>query len=147
MPPACRADRLVVAIGIVLVTGCVRSRSPSVQGCPDQAEGLVTVLGPGHCVVPRNVLLGTDPGCVSHSPAPVETRSISGYQFGGIRPSSVYALCGLQNGDVWRSLNGRPVTTPEEALAAYPLFREARSLEIGVLRAGRPLMVRIDVSR
>lgn len=60
--------------------------------------------------------------------------STSGYRLMGIGCGSELHLAGLRNGDVLRTVNGRPVRSLPEALLAYFALRSARTLEIEVLR-------------
>jgi PDZ domain len=62
-----------------------------------------------------------------------------GLKLYAIRPSSVFARLGLRNGDRLRSINGQDISTPDAALEAYTLLRDAKRLEIGIVRGGKPL--------
>jgi membrane-associated protease RseP (regulator of RpoE activity) len=61
---------------------------------------------------------------------------VVGYRLFGIRSGSVLAALGLRNGDFLRSINGRPLTTPQEALAAYSGLRGASVWVLRVQRGG-----------
>lgn len=61
---------------------------------------------------------------------------VVGYRLFGIRNGSVLAALGLRNGDFLRSINGRPLSTPQEALAAYSGLRGASVWVLRVQRGG-----------
>ncbi|MBK8479974.1 MAG: hypothetical protein IPL40_02190 [Proteobacteria bacterium] len=62
-----------------------------------------------------------------------------GFRIVGIRPGSLYALIGIQNGDLIQAINGLPMTTPEAALEVYTKVRSASHLSISFNRLGKPL--------
>lgn len=58
-----------------------------------------------------------------------------GYLLGGIRCGSELHLAGLRNGDVLRSVNGRPVRSLPEAVVTLLALKGAEVLEVEVLRS------------
>ncbi|MCA9578022.1 MAG: hypothetical protein R3B40_32205 [Polyangiales bacterium] len=68
-----------------------------------------------------------------------------GYRLSGIRQQSVVAALGLRNGDVLRSINGRPTTTPGEVLAAYGGLRGAGAWSVVVHRRGADVTLVVRV--
>src|SRR5450755_1217712 len=60
-----------------------------------------------------------------------------GFKLYAIRPSSVYAKLGLQNGDTLQSINGFDLTSADKALEVYTKLREATSLQVSVTRRGK----------
>lgn len=60
-----------------------------------------------------------------------------GFKLYAIRPSSVYAKLGLQNGDTLQSINGFDLTSADKALEVYTKLREATSLQVTVTRRGK----------
>lgn len=69
----------------------------------------------------------------------------TGFKLFAIRPDSLFASCGVKNGDVLQAVNGMPVDSPDMALEAYAKAREAKRLEIALTRDGRPAKITIDV--
>lgn len=59
-------------------------------------------------------------------------------------PSNALARLGLKDGDVVLSLNGEPIRTPEELYNSYLILRNTPSVDIEVLRDGKPTSVRYD---
>jgi general secretion pathway protein C len=60
-----------------------------------------------------------------------------GFKLYAIRPNSVYAKLGLQNGDTLQSINGFDLTSADKALEVYTKLREATSLQVSVTRRGK----------
>ena len=58
----------------------------------------------------------------------VKNGKPDGFKLYAIRPSSVYAKLGLQNGDTLQSINGFELTSADKALEVYTKLREATSL-------------------
>ncbi|HEV7558904.1 MAG TPA: type II secretion system protein GspC [Kofleriaceae bacterium] len=68
----------------------------------------------------------------------VKNGKPDGFKLYAIRPNSVYAKLGLQNGDTLQSINGFELTTADKALEVYTKLREATSLQVDVTRRGSP---------
>lgn len=66
-----------------------------------------------------------------------------GFKLFSIRPSSAFAIVGLQNGDVIRSVCSFPLASPDRALEAYRLFKDARDLWFEFERKGESHRVRL----
>ena len=59
-----------------------------------------------------------------------------GFKLFSIRPDSLYAKIGLQNGDVIRKINGYEMNSPDKALEIYQKLRDATRIEIELERRG-----------
>jgi type II secretory pathway component PulC len=62
-----------------------------------------------------------------------------GFKLYAIRPNSLYARLGLQNGDTLQSINGLALSSADAALEVYTKVRDARRLEIALVRRGSPV--------
>jgi hypothetical protein len=69
-----------------------------------------------------------------------------GFKLYVIRPASLYARIGLMNGDTIQSINGHRLDTADKALEIYTALRDAKRLEIGLSRRGRPLTITITIT-
>jgi hypothetical protein len=121
--------------------------SSAESNCPDSAVGSVTLIDSTHCRVPRSVFFG-HPGCPTNSPRPEQVfgdGSPTGVRFTSSRPTSVFAICGVRPDDIWISINGTSLTSPDRALDAYVALRRASSVRLEGLRDGRPITVLIDL--
>jgi general secretion pathway protein C len=69
-------------------------------------------------------------------PATIDGKP-SGFKLYAIRPKSVYAKIGLQNGDTIRAINGNEMTSPDRALEIYTKLKSASHLSLSILRRGK----------
>jgi general secretion pathway protein C len=60
----------------------------------------------------------------------------NGFKVYAIRPNSLFARLGLQNGDTVQAINGNDMSTPDQALALYSKLRSASHLSVRVERRG-----------
>lgn len=63
----------------------------------------------------------------------------------GVTSVSLPAKLGLSNGDLLQSINGFPLTSPENGLDAYGKLRDASSLELEIQRRGKPLTLSVSI--
>ena len=68
-----------------------------------------------------------------------------GFKLFAIRPNSVFARMGFQNGDTVLGLNGNKLDGPETALEAYSKLRTAKELMVELDRKGSPLTIHYEV--
>jgi general secretion pathway protein C len=61
----------------------------------------------------------------------------NGFKMYAIRPNSVFAKIGMQNGDTITSINGFEMTSPDKALEVYTKVRSASNLSISIIRRGQ----------
>ena len=69
----------------------------------------------------------------------------AGFKLYAIRPSSIYAKLGLQNGDTLEKINGGELTSADKALEIYTKLREAKTVTINLTRAGKPVTITITI--
>ena len=60
----------------------------------------------------------------------------NGFKLFSIKPGSIFAKIGLQNGDVIQKINGYDMNSPDRALEIYTKLRDATSLTIDLQRRG-----------
>ncbi len=70
------------------------------------------------------------------TPSVVNGRA-NGFRVFAIRPNSLYARIGIQNGDTVQSINGHEMTSPDRALEVFTRLRSASHLVISLLRGGK----------
>lgn len=75
----------------------------------------------------------------------VKNGKPDGFKLYAIRPNSLYAKLGLQNGDTLQSINNFELTSVNQALEVYTKLREASSLEVDVLRRGKPEKLKYSI--
>ena len=69
----------------------------------------------------------------------VKNGKPDGFKLYAIRPTSVYARLGLQNGDTLAKVNGFSLDSADKALEVYTKLREATSLSVELVRRGKPI--------
>jgi len=100
--------------------------------------------GPGRWEIRPSVIrkLTQNPGLLRGS-ARVSVQLRHGRQIGfrihRMPNGGIYQGLGLRNEDVIRSVNGRPLTSPDRALEAYAKLRKATRIVLGITRGGRAL--------
>ncbi|MBK8219331.1 MAG: general secretion pathway protein GspC [Myxococcales bacterium] len=68
-----------------------------------------------------------------------EGGRVVGLRLFGVRPDSLLALLGVENGDRLGAINGFELTTPEKIFEAYARLRTADKLTLSVNRRGQPM--------
>lgn len=68
-----------------------------------------------------------------------------GFKLYAIRPSSVFAKLGLNNGDTLTAVNGFELNSADKALEVYTKLRESTSLELEVTRRGKPVTLKYSI--
>ena len=66
----------------------------------------------------------------------IKDGKANGFKVYAIRPSSIFAKIGLQNGDTVKSINGMDMASPDKALEVYTKLRNASRLAVSVERRG-----------
>jgi type II secretory pathway component PulC len=70
-----------------------------------------------------------------------------GFKLYAIRPSSVFAKLGFNNGDTLHSINGFELTSADKALEVYTKLRDAKSLTFELSRRGAPVELNIEITK
>ena len=68
----------------------------------------------------------------------IKDGKANGFKLYAIRPNSLFAKIGLQNGDTIQSINGFDMSSPDKALEVYTKVRSSSALSVSVLRRGLP---------
>lgn len=69
-----------------------------------------------------------------------------GIKLYAIRPDSVLAKLGIQNGDTLHTVNGKTTDTLDHASEAYASLRGAKKVEVQLVRRGKPLVLTYTVA-
>ncbi|HYA37363.1 MAG TPA: type II secretion system protein N [Candidatus Methylomirabilis sp.] len=70
-----------------------------------------------------------------------------GFQVKQLQPGSLYEKLGLRAGDVIKSVNGQPVNSADDAVRLYQQMANVASIQIEVLRGGKPENLYYDFSQ
>lgn len=116
------------------------SRGEPSRGATGALPGL-RQNGKGSWSVPRNELeaLAANPMALMNDARILpsfENGAADGFKLSWLRPGSLYSRIGLQPGDVLRRVNGLSLDSHEKMLLAYQQLREARQIELEVIRNG-----------
>jgi len=61
-----------------------------------------------------------------------------GFILSYIKANSFFTQLGLQRGDIVKSINSKPINTPEDAFSFYKAVESGQPLSMEILRAGQP---------
>jgi general secretion pathway protein C len=61
-----------------------------------------------------------------------------GFILSYIKANSFFTQLGLQRGDIVKSINSKPINTPEDAFSFYKAIESGQPLSMEILRAGQP---------
>jgi type II secretory pathway component PulC len=64
-----------------------------------------------------------------------------GFKLYAIRPSSIFAALGLQNGDTLEKINNYELTSADKALEAYTKIRDSTNLKVEITRRGKTITI------
>lgn len=89
-----------------------------------------------------------DPSAIARSARivpSIKDGKANGFKMYAIRPNSVYAKIGMQNGDTIHSINGYEITSPDKALEVYTKVKSASSLSVQITRRGSPVTMEYSI--
>lgn len=131
--------------------------APHVPSAPDASE-LTETLTEGirkvddlHYEVDRGALdqILANPGGIARQarivPA-IKNGNANGFKVYAIRPGSLYARLGIRNGDNVHRVNGHALSSPDRALEAYTLLRDADRIELEMTRQGELVRLVIEIN-
>jgi general secretion pathway protein C len=75
----------------------------------------------------------------------LEGGRVVGLRLRGVRPGTLLAAIGIQDGDRLERVNGFDIASPEKALEAYGRLRTAARLTLSITRRGQPPELDYDV--
>lgn len=70
---------------------------------------------------------------------PYSAQDGTGFQIRSIRSGSIFQRIGLVNFDVIKAVNGQPLTTADQALSLFTLFRNEKEVTLDVRRRNIPM--------
>ena len=71
--------------------------------------------------------------------------TFDGFKLAGVRPGSLYARYGIQNGDVMKRLGGLTLDRPERLQEALDLVNEAGHADMELLRGDELMTLRVEL--
>ena len=117
------------------------SRSKESKGSGD-SSGSVTKTGDGEYDVDKSLV---DSALSNLSEVATKARIVpsfkngkpNGFKLFSIKPGSIFAKIGLQNGDVIQKINGYEMNSPDKALELYQKLKDSTNVSIDLQRRGR----------
>ena len=132
--------------------GSLGTYTPSVPLAPDPLLDTIERIDDMNIKVPRATAekLLVDPTAYSRHarviPA-MKNGQVEGLKLYAIRPSSLYARLGFSNGDTVHSVNGLSLDGIDKALEAFTKLKSADELTFDITRRGKPLALRIQITK
>ena len=140
---------LVLIVGVALCAALAKKSGPPgaripFHPCVSFGHGpAVRPLGRFRFLVSRRAwAVGEDSFAVGVRVVPVlRCGAPAGVRLYAIRPGSLYARLGLQNGDEVVRVDGIPLTSPDRALEAYARARLRRTVTVDLRRQKMPIEI------
>jgi general secretion pathway protein C len=70
---------------------------------------------------------------------------VEGFRASEVKPSGVFAMIGIKNGDVLLRLNDYPMDSPDKALQSFIALKGQNRLKLDIIRDGRPATYTYDI--
>jgi general secretion pathway protein C len=74
-----------------------------------------------------------------------ENGQSDGMILNNIKPNSIFRRMGLRNGDILTAVDGRPITTVDQALKLYEDLKSSDATNIEIKRKGRPTTIEYNI--
>lgn len=127
------------------------SASPNQPERPDQRAGVaIANVGAGNYVIDQRAL-----NSALDNPAQVMTDArllpsqkdgkIEGFRATEVKPSGIFAMIGIKNGDVLLRLNDFPMDSPDKALQSLIALKGQNQLKLDLVRNGQPMTFNYDI--
>lgn len=68
-----------------------------------------------------------------------------GFKLVGVRPGSMYRALGIRSGDVIKSINGKPIDSPNKALELFEQLKSSSALNVEIERRGQPKQLNYSI--
>lgn len=123
--------------------------APANQSSPLVGAGM-TSIGPGGGVIDQRALnaaldnIGQAMTDARLLPSQKDGR-VEGFRVSEVKPSGVFAMVGLRNGDVLLRLNDFPVDSPDKALQSFIALKGQNRLKLDMIRDGQPVTFNYDI--
>jgi general secretion pathway protein C len=127
---------------------------PSASSQPNQPAGQpapgVTSTGSGSYVIDQRALnaaldnIGQAMTDARLLPSQKDGK-VEGFRASEVKPSGVFAMIGIKNGDVLVRLNDYPMDSPDKALQSFIALKGQNRLKLDVIRDGRPATFTYDI--
>lgn len=70
---------------------------------------------------------------------------VEGFRASEVKPTGIFAMIGIRNGDVLLRLNDFPIDSPDKALQSFIALKGQNRLKLDLIRDGRPATFNYDI--
>lgn len=70
---------------------------------------------------------------------------VEGFRASEVKPSGLFAMIGIKNGDVLTRLNDFPIDSPDKALQSFIALKGQNRLKLDIVRDGQPQTLNYDI--
>jgi general secretion pathway protein C len=75
----------------------------------------------------------------------IEDGKTNGFRLSEIQQGSMFEQIGLRDGDIVTGIGGQELNDPAQALTLLNAMRQRQSIEVSILRGGRPMQLEYDI--
>jgi general secretion pathway protein C len=142
-----RAFIVVNGKKVELMTPMTPPAAASANQTPSKS---LTAIGPGGGVIDQRALnaaldnIGQAMSDARLLPSQKDGK-VEGFRVSEVKPSGVFAMVGLRNGDVLLRLNDFPIDSPDKALQSFIALKGQSRLKLDLVRDGQPATYNYDI--
>lgn len=120
------------------------------QPAPPPSGAAVTSTGAGSYVIDQRALnaaldnIGQAMSDARLLPS-MKDGKVEGFRASEVKPSGVFAMLGIRNGDVLLRLNDFPIDSPDKALQSFIALKGQNRLKMDMIRDGQPVTFNYDI--
>ena len=146
-------ERAFIVVGgkkVELLTPMAPSVAAPAKPAGPQGGAPVANVGGGNFVIDQralNAALDNPAQAMSDArllPSQKDGR-VEGFRISEIKPSGVFGMLGMKNGDILLRLNDFPVDSPDKALQSFIALKGQSSLKLDLIRDGQPVTFNYDI--
>lgn len=75
----------------------------------------------------------------------VKDGKVEGFRVSEVKPSGIFAIIGIRNGDVLHKINDLPVDSPERAIQSLASLKGQNRIKLDLVRDGQPSTFSYDI--
>lgn len=75
----------------------------------------------------------------------VKNGKVEGFRVSEVKPSGIFAMIGIKNGDVLHKINDLPVDSPERAIQSLASLKGQNRIKLDLVRDGQPSTFSYDI--
>lgn len=124
--------------------------SPTPSPAPASQAGLATQVSAGSFVIDQRALnaaldnIGQAMTDARLLPSSKEGK-VEGFRVSEVRPSGIFAMIGIRNGDVLLRLNDFAIDSPEKAIQSLASLKGQTRIKLDLIRDGQPATFSYDI--